>query len=383
MSKTSDFVVVGSGVFGVWISSCLRQRNYSVTLVDAYGAGNSRSSSGDESRVIRMGYGSDALYTGWAARSLDVWKELFRRTGSDLFMNTGMLWLASASDVSARQTLTTLAAKHIIHEKLTTAEIGTRYPQFSLDNIEFGIFEPQSGVLLARRAVMAVLEDGIRSGIKYIIEAVLSPEPGTRCLAELRTRSGKTLSAGTFVFACGAWLPKMFPSLLRSRLFPTRQEVFYFGPPAGSHEFQPETMPTWLHRTDDMYGLPDLESRGIKLASDRHGPPADPDSEIRLATESAEREARDYLRRRIPSLKHVPIVETRVCQYENTSNGDFLLDRHPDWDNVWLAGGGSGHGFKHGPALGDYLANRIIDNVLPESRFSLSTKLEAQERAVY
>jgi glycine/D-amino acid oxidase-like deaminating enzyme len=142
-------------------------------------------------------------------------------------------------------------------------------------------------------------------------------------------------------------------------------------------------MPTWLHRGDEMYGLPDIENRGIKLANDRHGPPADPDNEIRLVSKAAEHEARDYLRYRLPALKDAPVVEARVCQYENTCNGDFLLDRHPDWENVWLAGGGSGHGFKHGPVVGEYLAGRIFKERSPEPRFSLRTKLEMQLRTVY
>jgi monomeric sarcosine oxidase len=383
MRARSDFVVVGSGVFGAWIAHCLAQRNHSVTLVDAYGAGNSRSSSGDESRIIRMGYGADALYTRWAARSLDLWQQMFRATGTPLFVNTGMLWLASKKDTYVEQTLATLSAEGIPHEKLTAAEIGLRFPQFNLEDVEFGIFEPQSGVLLARRAVMAVVEDAVRLGVKHTIDAVLPPKASPGHLSALNTRNGETLTADTFVFACGAWLPKTFPALLATRLFPTRQEVFYFGPPAGSREFKPKAMPTWLHRGDEIYGMPDIENRGIKLANDRHGPPADPDNEVRLVSNAAEREARDYLHRRLPALKDAPVVETRVCQYENTCNGDFLLDRHPDWENVWLAGGGSGHGFKHGPAVGEYLAGRIFKEHPPEPRFSLSTKLEMQLRTVY
>src|SRR3954468_9044686 len=103
--RGADFVVVGAGVFGVWTAHFLRRRGHTVTLVDAYGAGNTRSSSGDESRIIRMGYGNDTLYTRWAARSLHLWKELFAITGDALFINTGVLWLGTDTDRYTQQIL--------------------------------------------------------------------------------------------------------------------------------------------------------------------------------------------------------------------------------------------------------------------------------------
>lgn len=378
----ADFVVIGAGVFGVWTAHALRREGHSVALVDAHGAGNNRSSSGDESRIIRMGYGADALYTRWASRSLQLWKKLFHATGQPLFANTGVLWLSSELDRYTQDLLRTLATEAIQYEELSTSELAARFPQINLDDISFGILEPESGVLLARRAVQAVLDDAIRLGVQYAIDAVALPESASGNLEYVKTRGGEALSGGTFVFSCGAWLAQLFPALLGGRIFPTRQEVFYFGTPAGAREFKPPQMPVWLHHQDDMYGLPDIENRGIKIASDRHGEPFDPDTGDRTVGEGV-REVRAYLRHRFPSLKNPPLVETRVCQYENTSNGDFLIDRHPQIENVWLVGGGSGHGFKHGPALGEYVAGRILQTAPPENRFLLERKLLVQQRTVY
>lgn len=134
-----------------------------------------------------------------------------------------------------------------------------------------------------------------------------------------------------------------------------------------------------------MYGFPNLETRGLKVAFDKHGPPFDPDRDDRFVRSAKIHEARDYVAERFPALASAPVVETRVCQYENTSNGDFLIDRHPDFENVWLAGGGSGHGFKHGPAVGEYVAARVLQSDTPpvEPRFALATKATQQSRAVY
>jgi glycine/D-amino acid oxidase-like deaminating enzyme len=142
-------------------------------------------------------------------------------------------------------------------------------------------------------------------------------------------------------------------------------------------------MPTWIDFADEFYGIPDLENRGFKIALDRHGPPIDPDTAERNVTGATLAAVRRFLARRFPGLKNAPLIEARVCQYENTSNGDFLIDRHPGYDNVWLVGGGSGHGFKHGPALGEYVAERITQGVGVEGRFSLQTKAKLQKRTVY
>ncbi|HWY68622.1 MAG TPA: FAD-dependent oxidoreductase [Terriglobales bacterium] len=379
----TDFVVIGAGVFGVWTAHALRSQGHSVMLIDAHGAGNNRSSSGDESRIIRMGYGADALYTRWATRSLRRWRALFHATGQTLFVNTGVLWLSSELDRYTQDLLRTLATEGIPYEELSTSELTARFPQINVDDVAFGILEPESGVLLARRAVQAVLDDAIRLGVQYAIDAVAPLQSANGNLAHVRTRSGEDISGGTFVFSCGAWLPQLFPELLGSRIFPTRQEVFYFGTPPGARGFKPPRMPVWLHHQDDMYGLPDIENRGIKVASDRHGEPFDPETGDRTVSESGEQEVRAYLCHRFPWLKRAPLTETRVCQYENTSNGDFLIDRHPDIENVWLVGGGSGHGFKHGPAVGEYLVGRILETTPPETRFLLMRKRLVQQRTVY
>ena len=142
-------------------------------------------------------------------------------------------------------------------------------------------------------------------------------------------------------------------------------------------------MPTWIDFKDEAYGLPDVEGRGVKVAIDRHGPAFDPDTSKRVVTPESLEAVRKYLAQRFPALKDAPVVETRVCQYENTSNGDFLIDRHPAFENAWLVGGGSGHGFTHGPALGEYVAARVTEGGAGEPRFSLATKQTFQKRAVF
>lgn len=379
-----DICVIGAGVFGAWVSYTVQRAGKSVLLIDAYGAGNSRSSSGDESRIIRMGYGPDEIYTRSARQSLARWKQFAAEHGQQVFVETGVLWLAHHNDPYALNTLDTLEREKVRFEKLRVSEIARRFPQIGLDHIAWGMLERESGVLLGRRAVQAVVKAAVKAGVEFTRDAVLEVTGGANLLKSVTTVNGKSISAGGFVFACGPWLPKLFPDVVGPRIQPTRQEVFYFGAPAGDARFAPRQLPTWIDFKDEAYGLPELDGRGVKLAIDRHGPPCDPDTVSRVVSAEGLDEARRYLARRLPALKNAPVIEARVCQYENTSNGDFLIDRHPQWEDVWLVGGGSGHGFKHGPAVGEYVAARIQgDAVGVENRFSLSAKMKEQQRAVY
>jgi sarcosine oxidase len=300
-----------------------------------------------------MSYGSE-IYTRSSMRSLELWKGLCPH----LFHQTGVLVTAAPSDPYLIDTRIALANCGVKHERLNISAIRKRFPQIVLDTETEGVWEPESGILMARRAVQAVVE---ASGVDYEIRA-----------------GGTNIRAGTVVYACGPWLPKLFPEILRGRIRPTRQEVFFFGTPP-----EYKSMPTWIAFREGVYSIPALDGRGFKIAIDSHGPAFDPETGSREITPDALRKTRAILRKRFPDLAAAPLVESRVCQYENTSNGDFLIDRHPHLKNVWLVGGGSGHGFKHGPWVGEYVASQIAGTAPPEPRFSLASKKTARERSVY
>jgi len=378
---TYDVAVIGAGVFGVWTAYQLNRTGASVLLLDAYGPGNSRASSGGESRIMRLGYGPDEIYTRSAQRSLQLWQELFAQheQTASLFQQTGVLWLARDQDPYCEATLQTLRNVGARCEQLDHAQLSARFPQLSFDGVAWGILEPDAGVLMARRAVQAVALRARANGVDYLEGAIVSPVIDRN----VRTVSGRTIEARHLVFACGPWLPKLFPDLLGELIHVTRQEVFFLGVPPGDDLFKPPRLPTWIDFNDLVYALPNVDGRGFKIAIDAHGPEFDPDTGERIVSNELKRAVREYVARRVPLLADAPVTESRVCQYENTSNGDFLIDRHPGLENVWLVGGGSGHGFKHGPAVGEYAAALILGNGPVEPRFSLASKERIQERKVY
>jgi sarcosine oxidase len=385
--KSYDVAVIGSGVFGAWTAYCLAKSGASVALLESYGPANSRASSGGESRIIRMGYGADEIYTRWSLRALPRWKEMFAQAGRpELFQPTGVLWIAHDKYPYAMDTLTALQNYSIPHERLSLLGLRKHYPQIAFDDNAWGILETESGVLMARRAVQTVVEEGQKIGVQYRAASALAPFGEGRVTSVMTTR-GENISAGAFVYACGPWFATLFPDLLGPRIFVSRQEIIFFGVPRGEILFQQQALPTWLYLRDEFYGMPDLENRGLKVADDHPGAAVDPDTQSRVASVAAVESAREFVARRFPALKHAPVVETRVCQYESTSNGDFLIDQHPEFTNVWLVGGGSGHGFKHGPSVGAYVAARVSGSTATENkiepRFSLATKLTAQNRKIH
>ncbi len=378
-------VVVGAGVFGAWTASHLLRAGHRVTLLDAWGPAHSRASSGGESRMTRAAYGKDAIYTRMALDSLRDWKALSDVSGLPIFHETGVLFFFPRDEAYVRDSLAAHKAMGLPTQALGRGEMARRFPMIDFEGVEVGLFEPGFGALMARRSVQMLVEQFVKSGGTYL-RAEAQPLVGKGGkINSISLKSGERLGADSFVFAAGPWLPKLFPDVIGSRIFPTRQEVFFFAPPSGDRRFLPGAMPGWadFNGGDIFYGFPDLEARGVKFAHDAHGAVVDPDTQSRDPSEAALATIIAFRDRRFPLLRGAPLTEARVCQYENSSNGDFLIDLHPRHPNLLLVGAGSGHGFKHGPEVGRYAAQRLFGLVKPEPRVSLATKAQSQKREVH
>ena len=386
MTPEADTIVVGAGVFGACTARALQRSGEKVLLIDAWSPAHARASSGGESRLTRGSYGADEVYSRMAWDSLAEWRDLSARAELPLFHRAGVLFFFQAAEDYVHRTVEVHRRLQLPTQLMKRPEMERRFPMIDFDGIDLGLWEPEFGALMARRAVQTIVAEFVAAGGAYRCGAVEPPEEGDGPLRHLNMRCGGRLYAARFVFACGPWLPKLFPDLLGSRIFPTRQEVFFFRPPAGDYGFGPGAMPGWadFNAGNMFYGFPDLEGRGCKVAHDLHGPPFDPDEGDRTPSPAALAEVRAYMARRFPRLRGAPLSEARVCQYENSANGDLLIDWHPRRPNVALVGAGSGHGFKHGPAVGAYAAKLVTGTLATaEPRFSLDCKGERQDRAVH
>jgi sarcosine oxidase len=377
--KSFDVIVVGAGVFGIWTAYWLHRAGRRVAVIDSVGPAHSRASSGGESRVTRFGYGEDQIYSEWAWRSIRDWQSLSARAGLPILHQSGVLWVHTEPDDLVQASTRVLSKLQIPFDLLSARQMRSRYPVMRVDDGEAGLLEPAAGALMARRSIQLLASELAGQGVAFL-EGAVSPiqqaqgEQGA--LPAVTTTGGERLEAEQFVFACGPWLDRSCPEAMAGRLFVTRQEVFFFSVDAAATG----ELPVWADLP--FYGFPSLEGRGFKVANDAHGPPIDPDTASRRASTAGEQEARAFLGRRFPSLADAPLGETRVCQYESSSNGHFVIDRHPGLANVWLAGCGSGHGFKHGPAVGHHVAELVAGTAEPREPFLLAAKQRRQERAV-
>jgi sarcosine oxidase len=389
LSSPPRIVVVGAGAFGGWTALELRRRGARVTLIEAWGPGNTRASSGGETRVIRATYGSRTVYTRLALRALRLWTEYDLRWRRGFFRKTGALWMirdahgaamadqpggSHTDDPAAfgRDSVAALRAVGLPIEELTAAEAGRRFPQIAFDDVSTVLWEPEAGYLFARRACEHVVERFVTEGGTYQRVEVRPLDDIDGALREVVTSDGDRIAADVFVFACGPWLPAVFPTLLAGKITPTRQEVYYFGTPAGDARFIDPRMPVWIDYGDRlMYGIPGNANRGFKVADDTPGPAIDPTTMARDATASGIAGARSFLETRFPLLRDAPLLGSEVCQYEASPDSHYIIDRHPAAPNVWIAGGGSGHGFKMGPAIGEMLASLALGTARPDPQFGL------------
>jgi len=378
MKSKPHIAVIGAGAFGGWTALHLLERGARITLVDAWGPGNSRSSSGGETRVMRGTYGPDQPYTEMAARALRLWAKYERKWKRQFLHRCGVLWMASSrDDAFERGSIKMLRTSKIRYQQLSTPAMKKRWPHINFEGIEWGIFEPECGYLDARASCAAVLGEFVKAGGRYHQAAVLDgvleaavpdglPIQQSRISNQesLRLSDGSQLTADVFVFACGQWLGKLFPKTIGDLVRATKQDVFFFGTPPGDTRFHDPNCPVWAdHRGKFYYGIPGSDRRGFKIADDTRGPDFDPTSGERVINAETLKDVREYIAFRFPALKDAPLVETRVCQYEQAPDSHFIIDRHPENENVWLVGGGSGHGFKHGPAVGEMLSQLVLDDL--------------------
>lgn len=366
-----NVIVVGAGSLGTWSALKLHQAGHRVTLIDAGGPGNSRASSGGETRVIRTVYGSDRIYVRMAHRSLLEWDQFQRRHAPGLMELIGSLWLCPEDDAYVRAAQSEIESLGLSIQQVPVEQARERWPQICFDGIASVYLESTAGFLRARRACMAVASHLHQQGVPVLQDQVL-PVDLSNPVHQIQLGSGSRLNADAIVFACGPWLKSLFPELFGTALLVSRQEVYYFGVPAFCDpmtqksfvdRFECGQLPIWLELAEPIYyGMPSIDGRGFKIARDERGAEFDPTDGDRRPTDLLVQQARQYLARRFPALAGAPLVESRTCQYTNTPDGHLVIDRHQP-SGIIFAGGGCGHSFKLGPAVGDLVTELVSDSV--------------------
>jgi glycine/D-amino acid oxidase-like deaminating enzyme len=306
-------------------------------------------------------------------RSLALWREYEKRWGRPLYRQIGCLRMPGKDDRYERAAVPLMREAGLTIDELSPREATKRWPQMNFEGVSWVLYEKDAGFLTARRNCEAVVTGFVKEGGEYRQSAVSPGAIARGHVPGVTLSDGSKITADSYVFACGPWLGKLFPDVVGHRIQPTRQEVFFFGTAAGDSWFLEDRVPAWIDGgSPHFYGIPGNEWRGFKIADDSRGPAFDPTSGDRTPSTEGIRAARKYMEFRFPGMKGAPLLEARVCQYENSPDHHFILDRHPGAQNVWLVGGGSGHGYKMGPAVGERVAEMVMGKRAVDPFFALS-----------
>ncbi|MEU7000996.1 FAD-dependent oxidoreductase [Nonomuraea sp. NPDC046570] len=356
-------IVVGAGIWGSSLALRLAETGWRVRLVEQHVPGHVRQASAGETRLLRCSHGADDWYAKLAWRARDGWRRLGERAGEDLYLEAGMLWFAKEPEGWEHASAQVLGGLGIPYEVLGPDEGARFFPGFRGDDLSFLLWEPNAGVIRARRATQVTARLALAAGVE-LVRGVAAPAEGTA------VRVGEeVLRADRVVWACGAWLPALFEVPVSV----TKQDTLHFAAPAG---WTTPGVPAWVDHSSSRYGHGDVDGVGLKATSDVEGGPYDPESGTREVDAISEAWAREYLGRRFPALADAPVLFRQVCQYALTPDAEWVIAEAGP--GVWLLGGDSGHGFKHGPALAEYVAGVLDGDFAPEPRFGLHRRASAK-----
>lgn len=390
---SGHIVVIGGGAWGGWTSLYLRRRGARVTMIDAYGPGNSKASSGDETRGVRSSYGDRAsageLWTSWARTAILRWRafeeEYAAEFNTKFFHTTGDVICRPAEEPFVKRTLELWKAQGVPHEVIDGDEVMKRWPVIQARDIRIAITEPDAGVVRSRAATQAVATIAQREGVRLVIGRA-RPGPVTDGQMDgVVLEDGTVVRGDRYVFCCGPWLRKMFPALLENRMRIPLGYVCYFGVPEGDRRFSFPNLPSYnFPGVTGWPALPvDLRGFRVRGAIAPAAPPGqtpaaqqaaataaqnatidmaqqDPDTSGRWMSQERVDGSRRFVQARFPLLVGAPLVETRACHYESSINRNFIIDRLPETTNAWIAGVGQAEGFKFGPVVGEYIAQRVL-----------------------
>jgi glycine/D-amino acid oxidase-like deaminating enzyme len=352
-------IVVGAGSFGASLAWTLTRQGVAVTLIDQFEPGDPRATSGGETRLIRCAHGADTVYTAMARRARELWRELEAESGEDLLVESGLAWFAHRDDGWETHSERTMQELGIPVERVDGAEL---FPSFSGEDVLFTLFEPEAGALRAARAVKALAEQARLNGA-HLVNGRARPLDHA-----VELEDGRRYEGGLTIWACGGWLPQLFPGVVSLRV--TRQDLLFLD---GGPEWQ--RAPCWVDYDQAMYGTGDIDGLGVKLAPDLEGPEISPDVPLPEVPASSEETARAFAARRFPALARAPLSGSKTCRYELSADSQFIVGPHPGQPDVWIAGGGSGHGFKHGPALAERIVAAIRGEAELPERFRVGERL--------
>ncbi|HJQ25318.1 MAG TPA: N-methyl-L-tryptophan oxidase [Blastocatellia bacterium] len=356
--QSFDIVIIGAGVMGAAAACEAARGGARVALIDQARPPNPRAASTDHSKVFRFAY-PDAMYARLAVEALAGWQAIEAEMGVQLLTPTGLLLMGKAESRLEVETAAALAALGLEAELMSSAEAAARFPQFNPAAFAHAVYDPSGAITHAERAVETMIALAQRRGVTVIESLrVLRIEQAAGAKVRIVTETGGALEAGGALVAAGPWTRRLLPAL-SPHLVTTRQEIVYFEPRRDHEAFAVGRLPIFIDFGSGFYGFPVHHANAMKVGNHHRGLAVEMSEEPTVGPEFIAR-CRDFFAEFIPRLADAAVRETRVCVYNNTPDEDFIIDWHTEVENVLIATGFSGHGFKFGPVVGRITAELLL-----------------------
>lgn len=354
---TYDTIIIGAGGMGSAIACHLARRGQRVLAIDRFTPAHDKGSSHGRSRVIRKAYFEDPRYVPMLHRAYDLWRELEQETREKLLYFCGVLNMGPADHACIRGVRQSVTQHALQHEVLDAGEIERRWPVFRPHENDVGIFEADGGFHPPERAVRLHVQLAESRGAVFRWSSTVRTWTSNPVEVRVATDDAE-YTARNLVISAGAWLETIAGNL--GIPLAIERQVQLWWQTADPALFRHDRMPAFIHFTGDRayYGIPALGDEGVKISRHHGGEKTNADEIDRSLRPPDEADVRDYLRRHVPAANG-PLRSHAVCMYTNTPDDHFILDRHPQHENVIVAGGFSGHGFKFAPLVGEFVSEMI------------------------
>jgi sarcosine oxidase len=367
--KSYDLIVIGVGGVGSAVVAHAARRKLRVLGIEQFSLPNRRGSSHGVTRILRVGLHEGPTYVPLVLRALELWQDLGREIGRPVFHNSGSFDVAPPESPIFRGSRAACEKHRLAHEILDAGETHRRFPGITPDPEMLAVYQPASGFVLSELAIEAHLNLALAAGAElHGHETVLSWDRRGETY-EVVTDRGR-YEAGALVVSTGAWAGRMLAPF-KIPVKPERQVVGWFQPREAPELFGPGRMPSWIIDSAALghfYGLPIYGIPGFKISKFFYGDVVDPRDRIAEATPQEEEVLRVFLRRYFPRANG-PVMTLGATFFENTPDRDFVIDRLPGHENLWLAVGFSGHGYKYCSAIGEVMVDLVTKG---SARFDLS-----------
>ncbi|RYM06711.1 N-methyl-L-tryptophan oxidase [Sporolactobacillus sp. THM7-7] len=366
MGKTYDVIIIGLGGMGSTTAYQLAKRGKRVLGIEQFAPAHDQGSSHGGSRIYRQAYFEDPAYVPLLLRAYELWEEIKRESGRELLTVTGGLMMGPPDSQTVAGSIKSAKQWNLPYETLSAAEVHKRFPVFTPSPNQVALYEKKAGFVRPELSVYTHLVEAEKHGADLrFFEKVRSWEPHSSGEGVTVVTESGTFEAGKLVITAGAWSSQILKDIGVS-LEVERQVMMFFEPIGGVEPYRVGHFPIYIWEADDytqLYGFPsfDLRGEGAKVAFFRKGGvPCTPETIDRNVYTEEIQTLRDYLEQGLPSLSG-RFLEAKTCMYANTPDQHFVICRHPDYEQVNIAAGFSGHGFKFASVIGEIMADLAID----------------------